>query len=748
MPTTEKPGESRLAPAPAALPSTPARLIAALRAAPVTLPALAALALMIVWATSDAGYPLTHWAPGGLIVLALLAIAVLAVRPRIAEIPPSVRIALLCLAAYTTLSFLSILWAGVPGDAWEGANRTLLYLLVFALFACWPQRGTTAALLLSAWVLALVVLAAFVALHVDAAAGSATRLAALLPEGRLVYPAGYVNANAAQWLMAFWPALLLARSRELPVAVRGALAGGAVLLAEVALLSQSRGALYSTPVMLVLVFALLPARVRTFAVLAPVAACIAAAVPAVLRVGERIEAAQAATTRTAASAQDAATAAIHSATVAMFLAAFAAALLVAVGATVERRRAPLSPRAASRVHRGVGTLALALLLVLLAGAWVATGDPLTRVRHAWDTFKSPNGYAANSHGGSRLTSGLGSSRYDFYRIALDEFVAHPLLGVGADNYAEPYLEHGRSTETPHYPHSVELRTLAETGILGALLAVAGLAAALLACWRALLRAAEPRARAVAAAALAGFGYWAIHGSFDWFWEFAGLGASAFALLGLACALTPRTAVRAPARATTGNASAGDGASAGSEASMGGEASAVGEAAARVPARAGTRGGRLALGLIGGLLALVAVTSFTAPWLSELQVQSAARIWVRAPAQAYARLSDAARTNPLGDEPYVVAGSIALRLGELRRADHEFALALQRTPGDAYAVLERGAIASSSGRRHAALVLLERAHRLNPRDPLTSQALELARRGKRVDVDALNRSILAKAGQFS
>ncbi len=29
----------------------------------------------------------------------------------------------------------------LQGDAWEGANRTLLYFLVFALFALWPQRG-------------------------------------------------------------------------------------------------------------------------------------------------------------------------------------------------------------------------------------------------------------------------------------------------------------------------------------------------------------------------------------------------------------------------------------------------------------------------------------------------------------------------------------------------------------------------------------------------------------------------------
>ena len=145
--------------------------------------------------------------------------------------------------------------------------------------------------------------------------------------------------------------------------------------------------------------------------------------------------------------------------------------------------------------------------------------------------------------GSRLVSGLGSNRYDFYRVALDEFLAHPIVGIGADNFQQQYLVHGRSEETPRYPHSVELRTLAQTGLVGALLALVGLGAALLAGARA-LRSADPLARAVAAAALAGFAYWVVHGSFDWFWEFAGLGAPAFALLGIACALAPAPAARA------------------------------------------------------------------------------------------------------------------------------------------------------------------------------------------------------------
>src|ERR1700681_2652403 len=103
------------------------KLIAALRGAPATVPALAAVALFVVWATDQAGYSVTHWGPGGLIVLALLGVSVSVVGVRASAMPPAVRVALACLAGYTALSFLSILWAAVPGDAWQGANRTLLY---------------------------------------------------------------------------------------------------------------------------------------------------------------------------------------------------------------------------------------------------------------------------------------------------------------------------------------------------------------------------------------------------------------------------------------------------------------------------------------------------------------------------------------------------------------------------------------------------------------------------------------------
>ncbi|HME04054.1 MAG TPA: O-antigen ligase family protein [Solirubrobacteraceae bacterium] len=487
-------------------------------------PAFATVAIFVAWAYHQAGYQASQWAPGGLMVLGLLGISVGVLGRKVSDVPPLIRLALGSFAAYTAFSFLSVLWAAAPADAFEGANRTLLYLLVFTLFASWPQRADDAALLLGTWVLAMVALAAYVLLRLDTA--TAAGLPELMPEGRLSFPSGYFNANAAQWLMAFWPAVLLARSGRVPWAARGLLAGGAVLLAETALLSQSRGSLVAMAVMLVLVFVLLRERTRTFALMVPVALGIGAAAPAVLAVGDHLN-------RGTVSAVY-----VHRATAVTLVAAVAVGLLVAIAAVIETRNA-LSESAVGHIRRGLGLAALATLLTIAVAAVVAVGAPVTRIQHSWESFKdSP---PADSTGGSHLANGLESTRYDYYRVALDEFVAHPLIGIGVDNFQQQYLRHRHGTDAPRYPHSIELSTLTYTGLIGALLGAVGLGAALLVGASAVRSTpgADPLASAVAAAALAGFTYWLIHGSVDWFWEIAGLGAPAFALLGLACALAPR-----------------------------------------------------------------------------------------------------------------------------------------------------------------------------------------------------------------
>jgi hypothetical protein len=707
---------------------TATKLKQTLRESPVTVPAFGAVALFVIWAGRDAGYPVTHWAPGVLVLLALLALTLSSVRLRLAEVPLAVRVAVACLALYTVLSYLSILWAQVPADAWEGANRTLLYLIVFALFALWSQSAGSAALLLGAWTLTMIALAAVVLLHID----SAAHPAALFSEGRLKYPGDYENACAAVWCMVLWPALLLSAGGRLHWALRGLFAGGTVLLADLALLSQSRGSLYATVIMLILVFALLPGRVRTFMVLVPIALAVGVTTPTALHVGDRLL-----------HGGDV-HAALHAATAAIFLAALLVALLVALGAALESRGV-LGEAVAARMRRAVGAIAVATLVAMLVGGWVAAGDPVARVKHGWQTFKG--GYAADNANVNRLVSGLGSGRYDFYRVALDEFRAHPIVGIGADNFAQQYLARGHEKgQTPHYPHSVELRTLSQAGVVGVLLAVVGLGAALLVGGRVALssigRRTDPLGATVAAAALSGFAYWLVHGSFDWFWEFAGLAAPAFALLGLACALAPRRSADA-ARYQGADPARYEGADA-----AGASAAPRGPDRRDEPARSarGTMLRRVAIAA-GAALALAAAASLVAPWLSQLQLQNAARIWPTAPRRAYGDLNDAARWNPLSDEPYLLAGSIALRFDDLARGDHEFSLALERDTDDAYATLERGAIASARGERQEAMRLLERTVRLSPNDELIREVLKVVREGRRVDIEELNRSILLKAGKL-
>jgi tetratricopeptide (TPR) repeat protein len=495
--------------------------------------------------------------------------------------------------------------------------------------------------------------------------------------------------------------------------MRGALAAGAVVLADVALLSLSRGSVFATAALLAAAFLLFPGRLRTFAVLMPVGLGVAVSLPFLLKVGDRLEAPE-----TTAAAAHAAESAVTHAAIAIFAAAVLVGLAVTAACALEyngRRWPTVRPRA----RRAVAVLAALTAVVGVGGAFTATGDPVAKVGHEWNTFTSPQGYGANSKG-NRLISGLGSSRYDFYRVALDEFASHPLLGIGADNFEAQYLRKGHSDETPHYPHSVELRTLTETGLVGAALALVGLGAALVAARRALRRA-DALGRAAAAGALVGFGYWAVHGSVDWFFEYAGLGAQAFALLGIACALDP-------ARAPVGR---GAGATGG---------------AWRVPRF--TRGAaqrRILLGVPLAAMALAIAWALAVPWLTGLEEQRAAHIWEKAPATAYSELNSAASLDGLSPGPYLLAASIALRRGEVAHADHEFVLALTRAPEDEYATLERGAIASAQGETARSVRLLERAVALYPRGRLGHEALQYARTGQRVSLTLLN-SVILKEGQ--
>ncbi|MFL5863041.1 MAG: hypothetical protein ACJ780_20080, partial [Solirubrobacteraceae bacterium] len=122
------------------------------------MPALVAAGLMLVWAIENGGFDASTWYWGALVLLATLAAVFVGIaRGRLRLSRPSA-IALCLLAAYVAWSYLSMTWAQYPGQALDGSNRALLYLIMFALLTVlpWTRQTAMGALLLFAGGLGIV----------------------------------------------------------------------------------------------------------------------------------------------------------------------------------------------------------------------------------------------------------------------------------------------------------------------------------------------------------------------------------------------------------------------------------------------------------------------------------------------------------------------------------------------------------------------------------------------------------------
>src|SRR4051794_22097748 len=247
------------------------------------IPGLAAVAVLVWWSTDQGGYFQRTWYPGTLLLLGLLAAAAIGAPDSFRGLSRPGQIALGALAAFTAWSFFSISWADAPGPAWDAANRSLLYLVLFALFSRATAGRITRRVILGAWTLAMIVLGIVVLLKLP---GVLDAHVTLFAPG-LEQPLGYSNANAALFLMAMWPALTLAASFGIPPVLRGVFAGGAVVLAETSLLSESRGSLVAAALTLVVLFVVVPRRVRMFLTLLPPAIAIAVTTPHTLHLANR-----------------------------------------------------------------------------------------------------------------------------------------------------------------------------------------------------------------------------------------------------------------------------------------------------------------------------------------------------------------------------------------------------------------------------------------------------------------------------
>jgi len=668
-------------------------------------PALITVGLFVYWGAHGGGYEPTTWEPSALLVLGLLVATVAGLGPSRLRLARPLAIALALLAAFVAFSFLSIAWAPSPGDALDGSNRALLYLLLFALFALLPWRPWTALVSLSAFALGI----GAIAVVTLARLGHADQIPTLFNGTRLDAPVGYVNASAALLLAQAVVAIALAARRGLPVLLRGLLLALAAAALQLSVLCESRGWLFALPIVLVLTLLVLPGADRLrFALwaLLPFGGS-GLALPALLDVFSQADAAApgAATLQALIRTSD------HAADVALLVCT--GVLVAGLAIAALDRRTSVSPAVARGANRVGAVVALLAVLAGIAAGFAAThGRPDREIADYW---KRSNGYQATTPGSSRFAA-VGSNRPDFWRVSLKAFTAHPLGGLGQDNWGAYYLRERRSSEQPRWAHSLELRLIAHTGAVGFLLFAGFLVAALIAVLAPSARRRAGRlAAGVAAAALLPLVVWIVHGSVDWFWEIPALSGPAFAFLALGGALT-RQLLPAGARAAVAEPAVAE---------RDGEGGRPAEAAApAIPALAGNRRyrGRLALAVGSGVLALSAALVLALPYLAERGVADAARGWPSDPADAFERLDRAADLNPFSARPQLVAGVIALELRRSRVAEAYFSRALKRDGDDWFAWFGRGLAASALGDRERARANYRRAHALDPAEPLVLEAL--------------------------
>jgi hypothetical protein len=447
------------------------------------------LAVRLAW-SARGSIDAANWLSTGILVSLITAVAL---ASGAARTPGRTALAgasaLVLLAAW---DFLSLTWSAVPQLARDEALLTALYAVALLLPALTFREVADRDAFLGVVVAGLGVLVVATGLELWTTGNPLGDYW----DGRLAFPVSYPNANAALFLLGFWPAAALAARASAPPAIRAAALGSAAGVLGAWLAAQSKGGGLALALSGVVFFAVTRDRLRAFVPVA-VAAVVAGAAWSPLTAPFR------------ASDADAPTAIRHAGIVLLLVCVVGAAAGAAYALADRRVEVPAQTR------RALGAALLAGLVAVAAGSiaifFVRVHDPAQFVSDKWHTFKTlpPD----QQHSTSSHLFTIGSNRYDFWRVALHEFKRNPLVGAGARGFGPVYLAERRSQETPQRAHSVELDALGETGLVGFALLAAGIGIPLA------LVARRARVSLEGAAVLGAAVYWIVHASADWIWTF-------------------------------------------------------------------------------------------------------------------------------------------------------------------------------------------------------------------------------------
>jgi len=479
-------------------------------------------AILVVFFSFQAGgffADSTGVAAVGLAVLLALR-ATLGRRPFASFTVPVVVVAA-ALGFYATWILLSASWSNAPGRALLEFNRTLLY--GFAFLACATFSWTPARL---AWAVRALVLAIFVVCLVGWASRVAPDVVSLdagSVRDRLAQPLTYWNTQGLIAALGIVFALHLASSPREPLLARALGAGAVPLLASTMYFTLSRGALLAVAVGICAYVVLYRSRGLLTTALAVVPATVVALLYSYdadrLVSDESLSAAAVIQGHTVARA-------VALCTVAAFLIALAAGRWL--HGPLHRAALPPHARRPVRIAAAVALLAAVVVVPLALGA----PDYASR---QWDRFMTGNTLPGGDQRVRLLNPG-NNGRLDHWRIALDEWEAHPLAGTGAGTFEHSWNKNRESEFNVRDGHSLYLENLSELGLVGLgllVLALGTLGGTVL--WHGQVRrrrrewTRDPSLYAVFCAAML---TWAVHAGLDWIWETPAVTVWVFALGGM------------------------------------------------------------------------------------------------------------------------------------------------------------------------------------------------------------------------
>jgi O-antigen ligase len=655
---------------------------ASLRSLIPVLPALPVLGLWLYLAPNSGGYFPRDWYPSALLAVALALMVGLAAG-RAFPAAREARVALALLAAYVGWAYLSLLWAESTGSALEASNKMLLLLALAWTLALLPWDARTARWLIGLWALGLAVVAYF---SLAGASGTNT-LSNYLFEMRYQHPVGYANGNAALGVIGLIAAFGMSTDRDAHPLLSGLFLGAAALLADFALLAQSRASFIGTAVAAAVLLIFAPDRLRVGLRLLVLAGAVALAAGPILDVYNTGEHGGA-----LAPALDDAVAAIPLSVVAAGVAGLVIGALERLARGHER---------VERSSRRAGIAIAALLAVAALGLAVVNMGRITDVvDEQWTTL---TGGEYDSVEGARISNLDPYERPDYWRVAIDLWQESPVNGVGAGNFEREYTARRHEPKHSRYVHNMFLRALGEGGAVAAALLVGFFLSLFV--FGAILRRRLARAPSlVLATALAIAAYFAVHLNFDWLEEIPAVASPALAL--------PIVALVA----------AGGSAAAGSES-----------------LRGARRAGALALAAAGAAVFLALAPAYlSVRYLNRAEERAATDV-----DGAFEDLDRARSLNGWSLDPVLAEGRIAISARRYDRAQQAFEDSLT-VEENWLAYYELALIDASRGRYARAREELSLARSLDSRDPVLTRLGRIIAARRRVDPKAENTRIQREA----